>query len=57
MTTPLPGADMRFEDWLAWRDRAVEEAWEIAGNDGDASADPIDAFDIADLQHWLDLCA
>ncbi|HEY7314377.1 MAG TPA: hypothetical protein VH643_33825 [Gemmataceae bacterium] len=57
MTAQLPGADSCFDDFLAWRDRAVEEAWETAGDDSGADPDLTNAFDITDLQHWLDLCA
>ena len=57
MTAQLPGANLRFDDFLAWRDQGVEEAWETAGDDSDADPDLTNAFEITDLQHWLDLCA
>jgi hypothetical protein len=57
MTAQLPDADVRFDDILAWRDRVVEEAWEMSGDDSGDAPDLTNSFDITDLQHWLDLCA
>ena len=57
MTAQLPDADVRLDDFLAWREQAVEEAWEMSADDSDDTPDLTNAFDITDLQHWLDLCA
>jgi hypothetical protein len=57
MTTQLPGVDSWLDDFLVWREEAVEEAWEMAACDSDAVPDLANSFDITDLQHWLDLCA
>jgi hypothetical protein len=57
MTTQLSDAGMRLDDFVAWRERAVEEAWEMAAyEDGEVPA-LSNSFHITDLQHWLDLCA
>lgn len=57
MTAQLPGSDFRLDDYAAWRDQAVEEAWEMAAFDTDPAPALANAFHITDLQHWLDLCA
>jgi hypothetical protein len=57
MTTHIPDAGARLEDFVAWRERAVEEAWEMAAYDSDDVPALANSFDITDLQHWLDLCA
>ncbi len=57
MLTQLPGLDSRLDDFVVWRDRAIEEAWDTADFDGDPMPALANAFDITDLQHWLDLCA
>jgi hypothetical protein len=58
MTTRQPGLSTPLDDLVAWRDQAIEEAWEMAAFDDDADTTPlVNAFQITDLQHWLDLCA
>jgi hypothetical protein len=57
MTAQLPGLDSRLDDFAAWRNQAIEEAWERAEFDGEPTPALANAFDITDPQHWLDLCA
>jgi hypothetical protein len=57
MPTQLPDAGLRLDDFVAWRERAVEEAWEMAAY-ADEDVPALDnSFRITDLQHWLDLSA
>ncbi len=57
MTIQLSGPLSPLEDFVAWRNRAVEEAWDAADFDSDDAPALANAFEITDLQHWLDLCA
>lgn len=57
MTSQLPSPEARLDEFIEWREWTVEEAWEMAGFDGDAGFALANSLHITDLQHWLDLCA
>jgi hypothetical protein len=57
MTAQQSGMDSWLDDFVAWRNQAVEEAWESIELDGEPAPALANAFDITDMQHWLDLCA
>ena len=56
MTASLPSRDALL-DFVAWRDQANEEAWEMADDDSTSLPPLANSFHITDPQHWLDLCA
>jgi hypothetical protein len=55
--TQLPDAGLRLDEFVAWRERVVEEAWAMATYADDDVPSLDNSFHITDLQHWLDLCA
>ena len=56
MTEQPPSPDALL-DFVVWRDQGDDEVWEMTDYKSQSDLALTNAFQITDLQHWLDLCA